>query len=238
MNKRIALPVLLALMVLVSIASAQIDDRARALLEGLFVAPEASILTLDQVMVMEVEGMEVRTRTVLDYANERARIETEAMPGMTMVILFVDGKVSMMMGGMTMPAMPGIADAYEDIFAADPNDPFAGLERATYDGVQSYGGLVSGEQVTIWGTTAVAGLDGGEEAKLIFNPAGELLGIVSDTEEGTILMLFDRPVSGSVALGHDAVIYLQRGGSFQPFSRFRFEDVRINQPLDPALFGR
>jgi hypothetical protein len=92
--------------------------------------------------------------------------------------------------------------------------------------------------LTVWGSTAVAGLEAGEEARFLFNPAGELLAIVSDTDEGTILMLFDAPVSGSVALGNDAVIYLQQGGGFQPFSRFRFEDVRINEPLDPALFGR
>jgi hypothetical protein len=238
MLKRAALPLSVALLLLASIASAQIDDRARALLEGLFVPREEAIVTLDQVMVMEVEGMEVRTRTVLDYANEWARIETEAMPGMSMVILYVDGKLSMMMGGMVMPAMPGIADAYADIFAADPNDPYAGLERARYDGMQSYGNLVSGEQVTVWGSTAVAGLDGGEEARLLFNPAGELLAIVTDTEEGTILMVFDEPVSGSVALGNDATIYMQQGGSYQVFSRFRFEEARVNEPLDPALFGR
>jgi len=238
MLKRVVYPMLVALVLSASVASAQIDDRARALLEGLFVAAEEAIVTLDQVMVMEVEGMEVRTRTVLDYANERARIETEAMPGMSMVILYVDGTVSMMMAGMVMPAMPGMADLYADLFAADPNDPFDGLERARYDGVQSYGSLVSGEQVTVWGSTAVAGLEAGEEARFLFNPAGELLAIVSDTDEGTILMLFDAPVSGSVALGNDAVIYLQQGGGFQPFSRFRFEDVRINEPLDPALFGR
>lgn len=220
-----------------SFASAQMDERARELIAGLVVPSEEAIRTLDQVMVVEVEGMQVRTRTLIDFVNERARIETEAMPGMQMVMLLLDGRVQMSVGGMTMPAMPGMADAYDDLFAADPNDPFAGIERARYDGVQSYGNLVSGEQITLWGATAMVGLESGnDEVKMIFDAAGRLAAVLTDSDEGMLLMVYDPPFRGSLALGFDAVLYQQQGGTFRRFSSVRFEDVRINEPFDATLF--
>ncbi len=234
--------VLLALVAasLASSASAQIDDRARALLEGLRPTEVEAIETLDQTTVMTVEaqgGAEVRSRTVLDYVGQRARIDTEVAPGMTATILIVDGALSMDVGGMRLPLPPELGEQFGDVFASDPNDPLAGVESATFDGPVSYGDLVAGDQVTITGATEVAGLDGAEETRYVFAGDGGLLAVASDSGDGaTILMVFDEPMRGSPAVGRSATMYELRGGQSQRIATMRYEDVRINEPIPDDMF--
>ena len=222
-----------------SLGFAQIDDRARALLEGLRPTEVEAIETLDQTTVTVVEaqgGTEVRSRTVLDYVNERARIDTEMAPGMTATVIISDGRLAMDVGGMRVPLPPALGEQFADVFASDPNDPFEGIESATYDGPVEYGGLVSGEQVTVVGAAEVAGVDGGEETRFVFAGDGGLLAVVSESAEGTILMVFDEPVTGSPAVGRSAALYQLQGGAAERIATIRYEDVRINEPLSDDLF--
>jgi len=222
-----------------TLALAQVDPRARTLMEGLQPRGGEEIRTLDQVTVITLEaegGMEVRTRTVIDYEGRRARIDTEVAPGMSATVVIIDGEMQMRVGGMTLPMPPGVADQFGDVFDGDPNDPLADAESASYDGEVSYGELVSGEQVTVRGDTKVAGLDGGNESRFVFDARGGLLAVVGESDEGTMLMVFDEPVHGSAAVGRSATMYELRGSNVERWATIRFEDVRVNEPLDDGLF--
>jgi len=233
----VAVAVLVA--ALASSAAAQIDERARVLLEGLRPPAGEVIETLDQTMVMTLElegGMEVRTRSIIDYVNERALIDTEIMPGMSMTIVVLDGQMQMRMGGMSLPLPPDLGADYADMFAGDPNDPLEGAERASYDGIVSYAGLVSGQQVTVVGSAQVAGLDAADEARYLFDDQGRLLAVVAESDEGVLLFVFDEPVTGSAVVGHSATMYMLQGDEAERFATMRFEEVRINEPIDEGLF--
>lgn len=224
---------------LVSFAAAQIDDRARALLEGIAPSQGEVVETLQQVMVMTLHqqgDMEVRSSTVIDYVTKRAAIETEISPGMVATIIVADGQVRMAMGGMALPLPAAVGDEFADMFDADPNDPLAGIESASYDGVQRYGDLVEGEQVTVRGTVAVAGVDDTEVARYLFDGQGLLLAIVVDSPEGAILSVFDEPVTGSTAVGRNATMYLETAAGFERFATMRFEQVLVNEPIPEGTF--
>jgi hypothetical protein len=223
----------------VSFAAAQIDDRARALLEGIQPSPGEAVETLQQVMVMTLHqqgDMEVRTKTVIDYVNQRAAIETEISPGMVATIIVADGQVRMAMGGMSLPLPAAIGDEFADMFDVDPNDPLAGIESATYDGVQSYGDLAEGEQVTVRGAVAVAGVDDTEVARYLFDGQGLLVAVVVDSPDGVILSVFDEPVTGSTAVGRDATMYLETSTGYERFATMRFEQVLVNEPIPDGTF--
>jgi hypothetical protein len=224
---------------LVSFAAAQIDDRARSLLEGIQPAPGETVETLQQVMLMTLHqqgDMEVRTKTVIDYVNERAAIETEISPGMVATIVVADGQVRMAMGGMSLPLPAAIGDEFADMFDADPNDPLAGIESASYDGFQSYGDLAEGEQVTVRGAVAVAGVDDAEVARYLFDGQGRLVAVVVDSSDGMVLSVFDEPVTGSTAVGSNATLYLETAAGYERFATMRFEEVLVNEPIPEGTF--
>lgn len=209
------------------------------MLEGLRPADVEAIETLDQTIVTTVEaegGTEVRSRTVIDYVGERARIETEVAPGMAAVLVLVDGQLDMIVGGMRVPVPATLGEQFGDVLAGDPNDPLAEIESATFDGPVSYGELVSGDQVTVVGTTQVAGVDEGDQTRYVFAPDGGLLAVVSEDDEATILMVFDEPFTGSTAVGRSGALYRLQGEQVERIATMRFEDVRINEPVSDDLF--
>jgi hypothetical protein len=232
---------LLALLLAAGLATAQIDDRARELLEGLQTGDQADIRTLDQTMIATIyaHGTEqtVRTRTQVDYERRRAAIETEPAPGMSIRIVIVDGQTRVFMGGMTMPIPPGVDDAYGSIFEREP-DLFAEGVSATYDGFQAYGDLLAGHQVTVRNAAVLPGVEGAQEQRLIFDDDGRLVGFVAEVAEvGVMVGVFDEPLQGNPFVGRDATMHLLlHDGTTQPFMRMRFEDARVNEPIDPAAF--
>jgi hypothetical protein len=230
----------LLLLLLAQAASAQIDDRARELLEGLRPPAGEVVDTLDQVMNMTVYqgGAEqaVRTRTVIDFVGERAAIETEMAPGMVATMVMQDGAVSMVIGGMALPLPAEMAGSFDGIFDRSPEDLFAEGATATYDGMQSYGDLVKGEQVTFTGPSLVAGVDDGDASRYLFDEAGRLLAVVVETDEGTLITVFDEPFAGSAVVGRDATMYMLGANGAERFATMSFESVRINEPVDETLF--
>jgi hypothetical protein len=232
---------LLALLVAAGMATAQIDDRARELLEGLQTGEQADIRTLDQTMIATIyaHGMEqtVRTRTQVDYEGRRAAIETEPAPGMSIRIVVADGQTRVFMGGMAVPMPPGMDDAYGSVFEREP-DLFADGVSASYDGFQRYGDLLAGHQVTVRNAAVLPGVEGAQEQRLIFDDDGRLAGFVAEVAEaGVMVGVFDEPLRGNPFVGRDATMHLLLDdGTTQPFMRMRFEDARVNEPIDPAAF--
>jgi hypothetical protein len=237
---RIHLIVFIALLVAAGAASAQIDPRARELLEGLQMSPE--VRTLDQTMVatMYAGGVEqvVRTRTRIDYEGRRAAIDSEVAPGMAVRILIADGEARMLMGGVDMPMPPGM-DVGQDMMFERGHDLLAEGVSASYDGFQAYGELLSGEQVTLRNAAGLAGLEGAQEQRLLFDDLGRLIGVVAEVPEagGTMVGVLDEPQTGSPLAGFNAMMYLVRpDGTTEPFMHMYFEDVRVNEPIELEAF--
>lgn len=230
----------LVLAALLSVASAQVDDRARALLEGLVPPAGETVDTLQQTMVMTLHQQgdtEVRTRSVIDYPTRRAAIETEVGPGMMATVLIADGQVRMRMGGMALPLPAALADSFDGIFDRDPDEVLPEGSSATFDGPMAYGDLLAGDQVTVRGAALVAGLDETDEARYVFDGSGQLLGVATDTDGGLMVMVFDEPFTGSGVVGRSATMYLlDDAGTAERFATMVFEDVRVNEPIPDGTF--
>src|SRR5690554_1417631 len=94
----------------IGLAFAQVDDRARELLESL--NPEGRVIdiaTLDQTITMTMyqggDELVTTTRMVIDYAGQRAAAVNEVM-GMSTTMVHRDGATVMKMNGMTPPPSP------------------------------------------------------------------------------------------------------------------------------------
>jgi hypothetical protein len=232
---------LLTLLLAAGTAIAQVDDRARELLSGLQGSEDADIRTLDQTMVttLYADGSEqtVRTRTRIDYEGRRAAIDTELAPGMSVRIVIADGQARMVMGGMSLPVPPGMGMEYDSLFERDP-DLLGEDVSASYDGIQSYGDLLSGHQVTVRNAAGLPGLEDADEQRLVFDDSGRLVGFVAEGPDvGLMVGVFDTPHTGSPFVGSDATVYLLNpDGSSERFMRMGFVDVRVNEPIEPDAF--
>lgn len=223
-----------------AVAAAQVDERARTLLEGLVPPAGETVDTLQQVMVMTLHQQnetEVRTSSIIDYVNRRAAIETEVGPGMVATVVIADGQTRMVLGGMALPLPPALGDSFDDVFDRDPGEAFPEGSVATYDGVQAYGNLVEGEQVTVRGPSLVAGVDDTEEARYLFDGDGRLLAVLVESDEGLVATVFEEPFIGSGVVGRTATLYLiDAAGAAERFATMRFEDVRVNEPIPEGTF--
>lgn len=219
-----------------SLAAAQIDPRARELLEGLVPATAEPLRTVDQTLTTVMydggaEVMRMTQRVVIDFENRRLAAMSD-IEGMTTRMVLKDGRVTMSMAGMTLPAPPDLAAQLEQLF--DQGEPvlLKETDTATYDGVVAYGDLVSGEQVTH------TQFEDGEPAtaSYLFD-AGGIKAIYADHgDEGEFLMVFDRPVGTQALLGFDATSYLRTGGAWVMSSRTTVESIEFNSALDESLF--
>lgn len=240
---RQALALLSLLALLAGLAHAQVDDRARELLEGLEAqVGGVEITTLDQTMLMTVhaadEPLVSRTRTVIDYPGSRVASVTETM-GMSTILRLEDGQVTMSMMGMSFPAPPGMDDALMSTFDSDPSaGSLLGPDTvATFDGEVDYGGVLAGQQVTYTGDFGAPGL--GVEAttvRMVFDDDGRLLGQVVESEGMTMLLVIASEPVTEGALFFDMDMYEYSGGAATLYATMRYEEVLINQPIDETLF--
>jgi hypothetical protein len=239
-SPRTSVLVTTVLMLLASFATAQVDDRARALLEGLVPPAGERVDTLQQTMVMTLHDqgdMEVRTRSIIDYVERRAAIDTEISEGMVVTVVIQDGQASMRMSGMSLPLPPALSESFDGIFARDPGEMLPEGATATFDGPTSYGDLLEGDQVTVRGASLVAGVEDTDESRYVFDPAGQLLGVVTETDDGTLVMVFDEPFSGSGVVGRNATMYmLDEAGTAERFATMTFEDVLVNEAIPEGTF--
>src|SRR5690606_28441678 len=107
MIKRTASVIAFALFLVAGLASAQVDDRARELLEGL--NPDGrtvELTTLDQTMTMPMnqggDELVTTTRVIIDYVGGRAAFVCEVM-GKARTTIHRNGATVMKMNGMTIP---------------------------------------------------------------------------------------------------------------------------------------
>lgn len=226
-------------LVLASSAFGQVDGRALELLEGLLASASTEVVdSLEQTMIVSLteQGMEVRTRTYVDYVGRRALIETQSM-GVAISFVVTDAGVFVNMMGRQLPAPPGIAPDLSGIFERDVEALDLTDRTATYDGTVSYGSLVTGEQVTLSGPSLVPyGSEGSETARYLFDGSGLLVAVVSESEGVTVLMVFDEPVDANPGVGRNGTIYDISGGGSAELGTVRFENVIVNGPAPDGVF--
>lgn len=243
MRSKLLLATLL-LSILTGIAAAQIDDRARAFLEGLNERFDTDITTVDQTSIVTTyledgSTVEMQMRTVLDYEKRRAAMLTEVMPGMEAIMILQDGQISMKIPGMpfALPMPAGSDEMMAGLFDPPAWPGFQEGDRATYDGPVSYGNLLAGEQVSY---TTMHLLDGEQEeytTRFVFGPDGAVLGYVVETDDvDPLLMVLDEPATGGYLAGMSASLYLPDGGSWRLSSTMQFVEYKVNEPIDETLF--
>ncbi len=243
MTKRTAALVASALLLASSLAHAQVDDRARELLEGLNPGGQAmEVTTLDQTITMTLydDGDELvtTTRMVIDFSGQRAAATTE-VGGMATTMVHQDGATVMKMNGMTLPVPAGMDSMFDGAFEHDGladllEDPDA---VATYDGVVSYAGVLTGHQVTYTGDFGVpgAGIDA-TTIRWVFDDSGRLIGQVLPSGGTDLVYVFTGEPKVEGGLFYDADIYEVSGDAATPYGSVRYESVTINEPIDEALF--
>lgn len=239
-------PLLIAILLtaLFSAASAQVDERARALMEGLtggmFDEVNSLQMRADITSFPPGQGPVTMTmETVVDYVGRRAAInQSSAMMGnFTTSFIITDDSITMSVMGMKLPAPAEMTGEFSDIFdQSDTVDPFGDGATASFDGPVNYGDLLVGDQVTYNGNFAVGEASEGVDAQYVFNSAGELLGARFDTDDGEALMVYDEPVSGSSMLAANMSMYMNDGGTWVLFAVMAYSDVIINGPIDSSLF--
>lgn len=225
---------------LATAAAQDIDPRGLALLEGLSgpdLPDEIRNIDMTFTSVTYVEGEEfaTRSRTVIDYENERAAILSEVM-GMETRMILADGQSSMKMMGMTMPLPPGADDQFDSIF----DEPSAtsiidGAQRITFDGPVNYGDLLIGDQVTYEGDAGVYGTPDSPVIHYVFNADGALLGMHLPADDGEMLMVNKEPVTDMI-VSYDMKVYMHTGDSWDLLQEMTLENMEYNTDLDESLF--
>jgi hypothetical protein len=240
-----SLVVLLAICML-GAATAQVDERARELLEGAHLATEITELqTLQHTTIMTMYApdgtidAELTTHSALDQENRRIAIRMFDADELSMAMVFADGRGSMLMPGSGVVRVPPELGAFlNDLLDQPPTGSWQGYEDARYDGFRSYAGIVAGEQVTVWGFVAsIPGLVMDAETRLLFDEAGRMIAVISETPDlGTLLAVIDAPTeAASLAMTSFTTYVLDDDGAVL-LSRLRYEDVRVDDPLDERLF--
>jgi len=245
---RLSLPraAVLTLFLLAGIASAQIDARARELLEGLMARFDLTVNTVDdttKATIYDEDGnvvAEAISRTIRDFVNRRAATIYEAAPGMTLTTVLKDGQVRMTMTGMPMalPVPPGTADNLEALLEPTVWGGFKDGDVATYDGHQSYGDLLSGDQVS-YTTTEDTGFAGvvTTTTRFIFTPTGGLYGYYLESEDSPpVMFVYDEPLEGGYLVGQNSNLYSLNGSEWKLTTRFEAIELKVNEPLDETVF--
>lgn len=230
----------LAVAAVLSLASAQIDDRARALLDGLLPGVAQEIETIDQSIVMTTylpdgASMEMRSRTVIDFVNRRliTFIEpNEGIPSMTMI--YQDGQATMIMSDTdtALPVPPGMGESLEASFDQQPSISLNDSNTVTYDGQVDYE-VLKGEQVTQ--TTSLPGSTEPITVSYVFQ-GGKLVGTHTVADDLEVVSVFDAPVSSLVVGAIDSTGYISENGTWTKISHIHYEATKINEPIDESLF--
>lgn len=218
----------------------EFDARATALLDGLTTSASGTApTTLDTryTMTMFIEGQSIttETRSVVDFVNERAVIFT-SMSGMETKIKIADGKATMSMMGMELPAPDELIAEFGSVFDEQPGTSLTdGAVSITFDGPVSYGEFLSGDQVTIVGEVGMVGAPEASEMHMVFGASGALLGTHMPTDDGEVLMVYEDPLTDMLS-PYTASMYLKESGEWQFMSVMRLVSIEFDVTIDESLF--
>ena len=227
---------------------AQIDERARELLEAH--RPQAEVTdyrTVQQIVLITMYDDDgtvdwaVRVQIALDFENHRMSMVNFRDNELNFKVVYADGEslVYSPDTGIRPYAFAGQDETYAQFLDQRTVNPFEGIEAATYDGFHSYAGLVAGEQVTI--TEGFLDLPGANVRpfKLLFDEPGVLVAsVVEPPEIGTVITVYDTPLSAHqlVDRPQDYSMYVVEDGEPRLVQRVSTEEIRFDELLDESLF--
>ncbi len=248
---------LFLLALLISPAFAQADERALELLEP---AEQAEPLDLDTLrMTINMtnytpEGnaeFTAKIRLVMDFIGRRVYQEMYFDEALTLRFAYDQGEAFMQsfFPGedeseiRPLPAeQAGQLGEMLETVQFDPANLYpVDYDTATYDGVQSYAGLVRGEQVTVtMGVPAAVASTMGEsiEVHLIFSDDNTLVASVQTTPEAakTLTVLGEyREVRGHTIMS-GMTMYTLEDDQATLQTEMSFTNLEFNEPVDDALF--
>src|SRR5690606_41231547 len=174
------------------------------------------------------------SRTVIDYAGQRAAIGSAVM-GMTTTMRYVEGTMTMSMNGMTLPLPPGMDAAFADIFeTGSAGDLLSDPEAvATYDGEVSHADVLSGLQVSYTGDFGVPGMQvDATTIRFVFDATGRLIGMVVPQDASDMVMVFVGEPRVDGALFYDQDMYEVKDGAATLYAEMRYVDLALNEPVD------
>lgn len=245
-----------------SLATAQVDPRARTLLDGLSDAfatqpetLEATDTTLCTTLYEDGQAQpEACVRIVMDFVNRRMYNETRTQVGdelQTFKLIYRDGRAafttSLSERAVELPKaqLAAMEKALEDAFdqlTEGTNVLPEDYERATYDGQVRYGEVLTGEKVTVTTTSPVAipGLAPSGELTLgfIFDAQGRGVGsVVKTPQQGTLLQVFTNPEDPVPYRRYaNTTLYTLEGKTPTLLGETKITRYRVNPKLNEALF--
>lgn len=245
-----------------SLATAQVDPRARPLLDGLSDAfatqpetLEATDTTLCTTLYEDGKAQpKACVRIVMDFVNLRMYNETRSQVGdeqQTFKLIYRDGRAAFTTGlsekAVELPKaqLAAMEEALEDAFdqfTKGTNVLPEDYQRATYDGQVRYGKVLTGEKVTVMTTSSVAipGLAPSGELALsfIFDTQGCGVGsVVKTPQQGTLLQVFTNPEDPVPYRRYaNTTLYTLEGKTPTLLGETKITRYRVNPKLNEALF--
>ena len=253
------------MVLLLSSASAQVDPRARVLLDGLdksFAAqpqPETLEAIDTTICYTFYEGgqaqPEMCVRQVMDFVNRRMYNETRSQFGdepETFELIYKDGRAIVKdsfsdIEGLELPEaqLAEMEGMFEQIFdqiaggaAALPDD----YERATYDGQVRYGDVLAGRKVTVTMASPITLPGQSPSGKLdvgfVFDAQGRVVGSVSkDPQQGVTLQVYTDPEDPIPYRRFvNTTIYTLKGKTSTLTGKTGVTRYRLNPALNDAMF--
>lgn len=241
---------------------AQVDPRAKALLEGLEegIAPQpATLETADTTSCYTFyeDGKaqpETCIRIVMDLLNRRLYNESrtlyEGEPANTKLVYqngratFTDS-ISEELFEVPKAQLESLEKMFAQVFEQLSGPVAPDYQNATYDGRVRYGDVLVGEQVTVKTTipSVTAGLQPSLKqvettARYIFDPEGRALGGTAEVPtQGTLLQVYTDPEDPVPYRRYaNGTMYTVKGERITLFSKTRVTRYRVNELLNEALF--
>ena len=234
------------IIVIVFFLSAAGAQECASLLENLTPTATFDTAEMNSTSLIYTDGQTsaLDTHQVVDFKNRRLYQEATLPEMGKMVLRYADGQASMQMPGtdLSLPAPPQVSQQLEATLdsafgmqGALPQD----YEIVSCDGVQSYAGLVEGEQVTLEMELPAALGEGKTELKMLFGENGQPVGSYTDIPQfGSTLTVYETYELDDAGVLQKMVfkVYQLTGDEASLMSDTTIEMVSYNEPVDESLF--
>jgi len=147
------------------------------------------------------------------------------------------------MNGAASQPQPGVRQSLEALLQPLSWVGLREGDTATFDGHWSYAdassgeNLVAGDRVSITSAVVIAGEQRININRYVFGPAGEVLGYLIEAPAAEpVLFIYDEPHTGGYLPATSGRSFLPQGEAWQLSTRIEFRDVRIDEPVNEAVF--
>lgn len=201
--------------------------------------------------VFDLVDRRIYTETVIGGGEMTVDGEEVILEETVITTRYVDGEVTVttdnedLFGGEQPPTPPGLAEQLEaqleqmsDGGLTDPTQ-FNDYELISCDGQQAYDDVLQGEQVSVrFGENLFSPGISGQEAKTIFDEAGQVIGGIYEVPEfGTQLIVYETVETNDLGLTERMVTRTYSwDGEQAEYAGTTTLEYTYNQPIDESLF--